>query len=75
VKRREFMTLLGGSAAWPLAAQAQQPDRMRRVGVLMGTSESDPDQERVVSIFTRALADLGWMEGTNIHVERRCSLD
>ena len=60
MRRREFITLLGGAAAaWPLAAQAQQPDRMRRVGVLMGTSESDPDQERVVSIFTRALADLG----------------
>src|SRR5262245_6791410 len=72
VKRREFISLLGGvAAAWPLAARAQQPERVRQIAVLMGTSENDPDQKSLVSTFTRALADLGWAEGTNIRIERR----
>jgi putative tryptophan/tyrosine transport system substrate-binding protein len=71
VKRREFITLLGGAAAWPLAAHAQQPDRVRRIGVLMGTAESDPDQKAIVSVFTRTLEDLGWKEGANIRIDRR----
>jgi putative tryptophan/tyrosine transport system substrate-binding protein len=71
VGRREFVALLGGAAAWPFAARAQQPERVRQIGVLMGTSESDPDQKGMVSTFTRALADLGWTEGTNIRIERR----
>jgi ABC-type uncharacterized transport system substrate-binding protein len=72
VKRREFITLLGGAAVcWPLAARAQQAERMRRVGVLMGTAESDPDQKGLVSVFTRTLEDLGWKESTNIHIEYR----
>jgi putative ABC transport system substrate-binding protein len=71
-RRREFITLLGGAAmVWPLAAQAQQSERVRQIGVLMGTSESDPDQKGMVSNFTRALAELGWTEGTNIRIERR----
>jgi putative ABC transport system substrate-binding protein len=65
------MTLVGGAAVMPLAARAQQPDRMRQVGVLMGTSESDPNQKALVSAFTRSLADLGWKEGVNIRIERR----
>jgi putative ABC transport system substrate-binding protein len=73
MKRREFITLLGGASAavWPLAARAQQQDRVRRIGVLMGTAESDPDQKAVVSVFTRALEDLGWKEGVNIRIDRR----
>jgi putative ABC transport system substrate-binding protein len=72
LKRRQFITLLGGAAgAWPLAARAQQPQRIRQIGVLMGTSESDPDQRNLVSVFTRALADFGWTEGANIRVDRR----
>jgi putative tryptophan/tyrosine transport system substrate-binding protein len=72
MRRREFMTLLGGAAAgWPLAARAQQGEPMRRIGILMGTSESDPDQKGMVSTFARTLADLGWTEGTNIRIERR----
>jgi putative tryptophan/tyrosine transport system substrate-binding protein len=72
VKRREFIALLGGAAgAWPLAARAQQSDRARRIGVLMGTAESDPDQKAMVSVFTRALEDLGWKEGANIRIDRR----
>jgi putative ABC transport system substrate-binding protein len=72
IRRRQFLTLLGGAAvAWPLAVRAQQPERVRQIGVLMGTSESDPDQKGMVSTFTRALAELGWTEGTNIRIERR----
>jgi putative tryptophan/tyrosine transport system substrate-binding protein len=75
VRRREFIALLSGSAVassllWPLAARAQ-PERVRRIGVLMGTSESDPNQKALVSTFTRSLADLGWKEGANIRIERR----
>jgi hypothetical protein len=73
IRRREFITLLGGAtAAWPLAARAQQPDRtIRQIGVLMGTAESDPNQKALVSVFTQALADTGWKEGTNIRIEQR----
>jgi putative ABC transport system substrate-binding protein len=71
VRRREFITLFGGAVVWPLAARAQQPDRLRRIGVLMGTAESDPDQKAMVSVFTRALEDLGWKEGANIRIDRR----
>ena|SRR6266446_2360475 len=72
MRRREFIALLGGAAiAWPFAARAQQGDRMRRIGVLIGTAESDPDQKAMVSVFTRALEDLGWKEGANIRIDRR----
>jgi putative ABC transport system substrate-binding protein len=73
MKRREFITLLGSAAvAWPLAARAQEPaSTVRQVGVLMGTAESDPDQKSLVSVFTRALADLGWKEGANVRIESR----
>jgi hypothetical protein len=63
MRRREFITLLGGAtAAWPLAARAQQPDRLRRIGVLMGIAESDPARPAFLSAFTRALQDLGWRD-------------
>jgi putative ABC transport system substrate-binding protein len=71
VKRREFITLLGSAAAWPLAARAQQGERMRRIGVLMGTDESDPNQKALVSAFVHALADLGWRDGRNIGIDYR----
>jgi putative tryptophan/tyrosine transport system substrate-binding protein len=71
IGRREFIVTLGSTAAWPLAARAQQQQRGRQIGVLMGTSESDPDQRGLVSVFTRALADLGWTEGANIRIDRR----
>ena len=63
IRRREFMTLFGGAAAaWPLAARAQQGDRVRRIGVLMGRDENDPAAKSLVSAFTQALADFGWAE-------------
>jgi 3-hydroxy-3-methylglutaryl CoA synthase len=67
IQRREFIVTLGGAAAaWPLAARAQPDGRMRRIGILMGTSESDPDQKGMVSTFARALADLGWTERISV---------
>ncbi|MGC1668564.1 MAG: ABC transporter substrate-binding protein, partial [Pseudolabrys sp.] len=72
MRRREFIGLVGGAAAnWPLMANGQQSTGIKRVGVLMGTAESDPDQQAMVSVFSRALADLGWNEGKNIHIEYR----
>jgi putative ABC transport system substrate-binding protein len=70
LKRRAFITLLGGAAAWPLAAHAQQPDRMRLIGVLIAAIEGDPfGQSRVVA-FRDALANLGWTE-RNLRMEVR----
>src|SRR6202049_797255 len=72
LKRREFLTLLGGIAvAWPLRAQAQQPERMRRIGVLMSFDENDPTMKLRVSAFTQALADLGWTDGRNVRMDLR----
>jgi putative ABC transport system substrate-binding protein len=60
IRRREFVTLLGGAAAWPLAARAQQGGRMRRIGVLISSDENDPRAKTALSAFTQALAGLGW---------------
>ena len=68
MKRREFITLLGGAAAtWPLASHAQQPERMRKVGLLMG-AESDPDTRARVKTLSLRLRELGWSENTRIDV-------
>ena len=69
MKRREFITFLGGAAAWPLAAQAQQDDRMRRIGVLMPGNENDPQYKARLSAFTQALADLGWTDSRNVRID------
>jgi putative ABC transport system substrate-binding protein len=74
VKRREFVTLLGGAAAWPLAARAQQQDRMRRIGVLMSASENDLEYQAFVAAFREGLQKLGWMEGRNIRFDYRWEL-
>jgi putative ABC transport system substrate-binding protein len=71
LRRREFITLLGGAAAWPLAARAQQPDRMRRIGVLMAYAESDPEGQAFVAAFREGLQKLGWTEGGNIRIDTR----
>jgi putative tryptophan/tyrosine transport system substrate-binding protein len=72
IRRREFMILLGGAAAWPLAARAQQPDRVRRIGVLMGISDDSEGQARV-AVFRQALQALGWTEGRNVQFIYRWS--
>jgi putative ABC transport system substrate-binding protein len=67
LKRREFITLFGGAAAWPLAARAQQPERMRRIGLLLaGTLEGDGETEARLKAFRERLAKLGWIEGRNL---------
>jgi putative ABC transport system substrate-binding protein len=71
LRRREFIAGLGGAAAWPLAARAQQGDRVRRIGVLMPLDENDPLAKAAVSELTRALADLGWTDGRNVRIDLR----
>src|SRR5262245_45017292 len=71
IPRREFITLLGGAAAWPLGARAQQPERMSRVGVLVNVSENDPDGQDVVAAFVRELQRLGWSGGRNVRIDTR----
>jgi len=66
VKRRDFITLLGGAAAWPLAARAQQPQRMRRIGVLMSRAVDDPSAPSLVSAFAQGLQERGWTVGGNV---------
>src|ERR1700732_4839541 len=74
MRRREFITLLGGvTAAWPLAAGAEQPARMRRVGVLMNLSENDPEAQGLVAAFREGLAQLGWIDGRNARIDYRWS--
>ena len=71
MKRRDFITLLGGVAtAWPLAARAQQPERLRRIGLLMGAADDREGQARVTAL-KQGLQDLGWTEGRNIQIETR----
>jgi putative ABC transport system substrate-binding protein len=72
MRRRDFITLIGGaSVAWPLAARAQQRERMRRIGVLMSFDENDPAANPRISAFTQALADLGWTDGRNVRMDLR----
>jgi putative ABC transport system substrate-binding protein len=71
IRRRDFITLLGGAAAWPLAAWAQQGDRVRRIGVLLAGEENDPAWKPRVSVFTQALAGLGWTDGRNVRMDLR----
>jgi putative ABC transport system substrate-binding protein len=72
VQRRKFITVLGGAAAaWPLAARAQQPERMRRIGVLMAHTESDPEFQAYLGAFRDGLQKFGWSEGRNIRIDAR----
>ena len=71
LRRREFVAALGGAAAWPLVAWAQQGNRMRRIGVLMQLDENNPAAKAYVSAFIQALADLGWTDGRNVRMDLR----
>src|SRR5215831_12994715 len=73
MRRREFITLLGGAAAagWPLAARAQQGERMRRVGVLLGLVADDPEGQARLARYQQALQQLGWIEGRNLRIDIR----
>jgi len=72
MKRREFITLLGGAAAgWPFATRAQQPERMRRIGVLIGLAASDPEGPARLTAFQQVLEKQGWTEKQNIRIDVR----
>jgi putative ABC transport system substrate-binding protein len=70
--RREFITVLGSAAtAWPFAASAQQPGRMRRIGVLMNLATDDPESQARIAAFAQGLQELGWTIGRNLRIEYR----
>ena len=69
IRRRNFITLLGGAAAWPLAARAQQDGRVRRIGALMPFAETDRGGLRAIQSFREGLADLDWIEGRNLRID------
>ena len=73
MRRREFITLLGGATAWPLAARAQQPERMRRIGVLVHDLETRAEWQQRIAAFQQGLERHGWSEGRNINIELRSS--
>src|SRR5262245_7919718 len=74
LKRREFIRLVGGAAlTGPVATRAQQPDRMRRVGVLMPSATEDPEAKARVAAFLQGLQELGWTDGRNVRIEQRCA--
>jgi ABC-type uncharacterized transport system substrate-binding protein len=71
MRRREFVTLIGGAATWPLVARAQQGERVRRIGVLIAFAESDPEGQAFVVAFREGLQKLGWTDGRNIRIDTR----
>src|SRR5262245_65352381 len=71
MRRREFIRILGGAAAWPLVARAQQDGRVRRIGVLLTYAESDSEGQARIAAFRKGLNELGWKEGGNISIDYR----
>jgi putative ABC transport system substrate-binding protein len=71
MRRRQFITLLGGAATWPVVVRAQQQDALRRIGVLMGWSESDPEAKSDLAAFVQGLQQLGWVDGRNVRIDYR----
>ena len=71
MRRREFITLLGGAASWSLYARAQQPERVRRIGVLIGTAENDAEAQARLAVFRSSLERLGWRAGQNFKIDYR----
>ena len=73
MRRRQFITLIGGAAVWPVAVRAQQPDRMRRIGVLMNSAADDPESQVRLVAFVQELQRLGWITDRNVQIEARWS--
>jgi putative ABC transport system substrate-binding protein len=71
LKRREFIAVVGGAAAWPIAAQAQQPAGMRRIGVLLYLNEQDVESKTYLAAFVKQLSELGWRAGGNLQIDYR----
>src|ERR1700726_1067257 len=71
MRRREFISLLGGAAAWPSGARAQQSDRLRRFGLLMHTAPDDPEGQTRMARFLQGLQEAGWVVGRNVEIETR----
>ncbi len=71
LRRREIIVLIGGAAVWPFAGRAQQGERMRRIGVLTGTAADDPEAQARQAAFVQGLAQLGWTDGRNVHIDAR----
>jgi putative tryptophan/tyrosine transport system substrate-binding protein len=69
MNKRDFITLLGGATAWPLAARAQQGERMRRIGVLTNLGADDPLSAIRVAAFVQRLQELGWTDGRNVRID------
>src|SRR5215468_3805743 len=74
IERRKFLATLGAAAPWPLAAHAQQPERMRRIGVLIPYVADDPEGQARIAAFLQALQQLGWTEGRNVRIDIRRTL-
>jgi len=75
MRRREFITIFVGATTWPFVARAQQPDRMRRIGVLQNNDKSDPVMQRRTTLIVQGLQNLGWREGTNLVIDYRYGAD
>src|SRR5262252_1816900 len=71
IRRRKFLATLGGAAAWPLAARAQQPERMRRIGVLMNRAADNPEGQTRFAAFLKGLQEAGWAVGHNARIDIR----
>src|SRR5262245_54508360 len=71
MRRRDFITLLGGAGAWPLAARAQQGERVRRIGVLMSLAANDAQGQARLAAFLQGLQELGWTDGRNVRIDTR----
>jgi len=71
MRRREFSIILGGAAAWPMVARGQQPERQRRIGLLLGTTADDSDSQERLAVFRQSLQQLGWTDGRNLRIDYR----
>ena len=71
MRRRQFISLLSSAVVWPLAARAQQPERMRRIGVLTAFAENDAEAQANITAFRQSLEKVGWIEGRNLAIDYR----